>query len=134
VVGVRGLLALALLWATSAAAYSPKVNYQLQCMGCHHSDAAGENGRVPDMRRTMVAFSAWPEGRDYILRVPGVAQAKLDDEEIAALLNWVARNLSDGPLPADFRDYTPAEVAALRHQPLSAVKARRAELLARLAE
>jgi mono/diheme cytochrome c family protein len=121
-----------LVAASPTAAYTPRVNYQLQCMGCHHGDGAGENGRVPDMRTTVVPFSALSEGRDYILRVPGVAQAPLSDGEIAALLNWIARTLSTVPVPADFRDYTEAEVAASRHQPLTSVKQRRAELLGRI--
>ena len=130
---MRGLaLLLIALAALPSWAYAPRVNYQLQCMGCHHGNAEGENGRVPDMRGTLVPFSASPEGRDYILRVPGVAQAPLDDAAIAELLNWMARNLSNVALPADFRDYTTEEVAAARHRPLPAVQARRAELLARL--
>jgi len=123
---------LLLLAAGPTVAYTPRVNYQLQCMGCHHGDGAGENGRVPDMRGTVVPFSALPEGRDYILRVPGVAQAPLSDGEVAVLLNWIARNLSTVPVPADFRDYTEGEVAAARHQPLTGVKQRRAELLSRI--
>jgi mono/diheme cytochrome c family protein len=130
---MRSVAALLLtLAAASTSAYVPRVNYQLQCMGCHHANAEGENGRVPDMRGTLVPFSAWPEGRDYILRVPGVAQAPLDDAAIADLLNWMARNLSSVPLPEDFRDYTTAEVAAARHRPMPAVQSRRAELLGRL--
>jgi hypothetical protein len=130
---MRSVAALLLtLAAASTSAYVPRVNYQLQCMGCHHANAEGENGRVPDMRGTLVPFSAWPEGRDYILRVPGVAQAPLDDAAIADLLNWMARNLSSVPLPEDFRYYTTAEVAAARHRPMPAVQSRRAELLARL--
>ena len=37
---------------------------------------------------------ATPAGRAYLVRVPGVAQAPLDDERLAALLNWVSRELS----------------------------------------
>ncbi len=110
-------------------AYMPRVNYQLQCMGCHHGDGAGEEGRVPNVRRTLVPFSEMVDGRDFVMRVPGVAQAKLSDGEIAALLNWMARNLSDVPIPAGFVDYTPEEVGAARHRPLSALKQQRESLL-----
>jgi hypothetical protein len=121
-------------WAAAACAYGPRVNYQLQCMGCHHADGAGEEGRVPSVRRTLVRLSGFPEGRDFVMRVPGVAQAPLSDAEIAALLNWMARNVSDVALPAGFADYTAAEVAAARHRPLSAVRELRSQLLARIAE
>jgi hypothetical protein len=113
----------------AARAYEPRINFQLQCMGCHRADGSGEEGRVPSMRRTLVKFSMMSEGREYILRVPGVAQSPLSDLETAALLNWMARNLSDVALPVDFIDFTADEVGRLRHQPLPAVKATRAGLL-----
>ena len=125
---------LALAPATPALGYEPRVNFQLQCMGCHHADGAGEEGRVPSLRRTLVPFSATAEGRDFVMRVPGVAQAPLGDAEIAALLNWMARNLSDVPLPAGFIDYTAAEVGLARHRPLPAVREVRNRLLSGASE
>ncbi len=123
----------ALLAAGPASAYEPAVNYQLQCMGCHHADGAGDEGRVPSLRRTLVRFSTFDEGRDFVLRVPGVAQSALNDAQLAALLNWMMRNLSDVPRPAALRDYTAEEVARTRRRPLPAVRETRARLLARLA-
>lgn len=120
--------------AASALSYEPRVNYQLQCMGCHHADGAGEDGRVPSVRRTLVPFSATAAGRDFVMRVPGVAQAPLSDADIAALLNWMARNLSDVPLPVGFTDYTPAEVGLARHRPLPAVREVRRRLLDGISE
>ncbi len=98
-------------------------------MGCHLADGSGEPGRVPSLRRSLVLFSATPEGRQYVIRVPGVAQSPLSDAEIAALLNWMARNLSDVALPPGFADYTAAEVKELRSRPLAQVSAMRARLL-----
>ena len=112
-----------------ALAYGPRVNFQLQCMGCHHADGGGEPGRVPSVRRTLVPFSGTPEGRDFVMRVPGVAQAPLSDAEIAQLLNWMVRNLSDVPMPAEFVDYTAEEVGRARHRPLVGVRAARDRLL-----
>ncbi len=120
--------------ATPAVGYEPRVNYQLQCMGCHHADGTGEGARVPSMRQTLVPFSATAEGREFVMRVPGVAQAPLADAELAALLNWMARNLSDVPLPADFVDYTAAELAGMRRRPLVKIRETRSRLLGRLAE
>jgi hypothetical protein len=122
----------AVLAATSAVpsfALEPQVNYQLQCMGCHHDDGAGEKGRVPSIRRSMVLFSGLPEGREYLLRVPGVAQATLSDQDLATLMNWMVRNLSDVPLPQNFVEFTAAEVGTARRHPLAAVTAQRARLL-----
>ena len=126
----REFLAGLLLAAVPAArAYEPQVNYQLQCMGCHLADGSGVADRVPSVRRTLMLFSASPEGRRYLLQVPGVAQSALSDEETAEVLNWMMRTLSDLPLQRDIAPYTAPEVGRFRHQPLAEVGAIRARLL-----
>jgi hypothetical protein len=70
-----------------------------------------------------------PEGRRFMIQVPGVAQSPLSDAETAQLLNWLVRNLSDAPVPGDFLDFTAAEVGRYRHQPLVDVALPRARLL-----
>jgi hypothetical protein len=112
--------------------YEPRVNYELQCMGCHLADGSGESGRVPSVRGTLVPFSMISAGREFVLRVPGVAQSPLTDAEVAAVLNWMARNLSDAPPPAGFRDYSAGEVRAVRGRPLPQVSAARRKLLERV--
>ena len=128
---LNGVATIALSWATSSVAwaYQPVVNYQLRCMGCHLADGSGQPGRVPSIRRSLVLFSASLDGRDYVVRVPGVAQSPLSDEDTAALLNWMARNLSDLKLPPGFVDYSEAEIHRLRDHPLVRVSAIRARLL-----
>ncbi len=129
---VGAALAAVTLWSASAniaGAYQPLVNYQLHCMGCHLADGSGESGRVPSIRRSLVLFSATPEGRQYVIRVPGVAQSPLSDDETAALLNWMARNLSDLAPPPDFTDFSAAEIRRWRTQPLAQVSAARARLM-----
>ena len=102
-------------------------------MGCHLADGSGESGRVPSVRSTLVPFSMTSEGREFVLRVPGVAQSPLTDEDVAAVLNWMTRNLSDVPLPAGFRDYTAEEVRGVRARPLAQVSEARRALLERIA-
>lgn len=119
---------LALAGASVAWGYQPAVNYQIRCMGCHLADGSGTPGRIPSVRRSLVLFSAAPEGRDYVVRVPGVAQSPLSDADTAALLNWMARNLSDVKVPGNYVDYSEAEVHGLRDRPLAQVKAIRARL------
>jgi hypothetical protein len=132
---VRTLVASLTIALSSAAAtnaawgYQPKVNFQLQCMGCHLADGSGQSGRVPSIRRSLVLFSRSAEGREYVIRVPGVAQSPLSNEDTAALLNWMARNLSDLKIPADFTDYSAAEIQRSRNRPFAKVKAVRARLL-----
>jgi hypothetical protein len=124
---------IALAWPIVGHGYAPRVNYQLQCMGCHLADGSGESGRVPSVRSTLVPFSMTSEGREFVLRVPGVAQSPLTDEDVAAVLNWMTRNLSDVPLPAGFRDYTAEEVRGVRARPLAQVSEARRALLERIA-
>jgi hypothetical protein len=126
-------LSLVPLWGLLAAgismAYEPAINFQLQCMGCHLADGSGERGRVPSIRSSVAVLLASAEGREYVVRVPGVAQSPLSDEDTAALLNWVAHNLSAVPLPANFVDYSVREVQRLRSQPLAQVRETRARLM-----
>jgi len=115
--------------ANAAFAYRPMINFQLNCMGCHLADGSGEAGRVPSIRRTLLLFSGSPQGRNYVLRVPGVAESPLSDAATAALLNWMVRNLSDAALPRGFLDYSAAEVHRSRAHPLADVSRARARLL-----
>ncbi|MCC7464128.1 MAG: cytochrome c, class I [Gammaproteobacteria bacterium] len=124
-----GLLLAALGGALPVCAYEPAVNYQLHCMGCHLADGSGDAQRLPSMRGTLVPFSGLPAGRDYLLRVPGVSQSPLADADLAVLMNWMVRNLSDVPVPSDFVEYTAAEVGRARRQPLAQVTELRARLL-----
>ena len=128
---LTGVATVALSWAAANAAwsYQPVVNYQLRCMGCHLADGSGQPGRVPSLRRSLVLFSASPAGRNYVVRVPGVAQSPLSDQDTAALLNWMARNLSDLEVPSGFVDYSEGEIHGLRDRPLVQVSAIRARLL-----
>jgi hypothetical protein len=120
-----------LAWVQAAVAYEPRINYMLQCMGCHTPDGSGEPGRVPSVKETLVPFAASPEGRRFLVQVPGASQSTLSDAELAELLNWMVRNLSRTP-PAHFTSFTAAEVASYRRTPLVGVQAARATLIQRL--
>ena len=116
--------ALALSTAAGAAP-GPAEDYVLHCSACHQQDGAGVPGIVPPLSG-LAPFLATPEGRTYLVRVPGVAQAALDDERLASLLNWVMREMS-GKSPDP--EYDAREVNALRADPLrDALAARKAAL------
>jgi mono/diheme cytochrome c family protein len=111
-----------------AFAYEPRINYMLQCMGCHTPDGSGEPGRVPSIKDTLAPFSLTPAGRRFLIQVPGASQSTLSDAELADLLNWMIQNLSV-TRPAGFTPFTGAEVASYRRTPLVDVQATRQRLL-----
>jgi hypothetical protein len=115
--------------ATSAHGWSPGTNYTLHCEGCHLADGSESPGKVPALAGSMAQFLRVPGGRAYLVRVPGVANAQLEDGDLAALLDWTLRRFDAANLPADFVSYTADEVHRLRAEPLIAVAPARRQLL-----
>ena len=64
-----------------------------------------------------------------MLRVPGVTQSTLSDADLAEVLNWSLREFSDAATPQNVPDFTAAEIATARRQPLLDVAASRAAAL-----
>jgi mono/diheme cytochrome c family protein len=129
---MAALIAAALLMATVAQA-DPRVDYMLNCRGCHGPDGAGAPGAAPSFRGQVAKFLSVPGGREYLVRVPGTAQSELDDARTAALLTWLVHEFSPGEIPADFTPYTAEEVGRQRRVPLSDVWKTRSELLQAIA-
>lgn len=123
----------ALLATTPFASERERINFVLHCSGCHQADGSGfpENG-IPDMRGRIGHYLRLPEGRAYLVQVPGTAQSSLNDRDTATLLNWMVTTLGGKETPADFSPYTKEEVTRLRGQPLADVSAARTQVIARL--
>ena len=121
------LLASILLLAgeTLADAGRARQNYLIHCMGCHGESGLGLEGQVPSFSNTLAKISASPQGRDYVLRVPGVTQATLDERQTAEVLNWVLAEFSSEDAAQRIAPFTAAEVARARQQPLLEVNAAR---------
>jgi len=88
-------------------------DYLLSCAGCHRFDGSG-SGRVPSLFETGRLVRT-KSGREYIARVPGAAQAPLDDRRLASLLNWIVEEFGGVD---DAAPYDAEEVARLRVDPL----------------
>lgn len=118
------------LAATASA--GPAQDYTLYCMGCHGAQAQGVPGRIPPLAGSVSLFMRTPEGRDYVLRVPGAANSALPDAQLAAVLNWLAASYGPpgAPQPTPF---TVDEVTRVRRTPLADVQARRREVIRTLA-
>ena len=109
---------------------SPAVNYMTQCQGCHLPDGRGRPGQVPALNGQLQHFLASEEGRRFLVQVPGSANARLSDADLAAVLNWMIRTMA--PLPEGrFAAYSAGEVARYRVMKLDNIPARRAAIVAR---
>ena len=117
-----------LAWIATAQA-SPQQDYVLYCMGCHGAQAEGVPGKVPPLAHALGRYMRTPEGRNYILRVPGAANSALTDTQLAAVLNWLAQTFDGDELSATVPLFTAAEVTGTRHSPLSSVLATRREVV-----
>lgn len=130
----RVLLSAAALLAASAtsSAQPPRIQYMIHCLGCHTMDGRGVPGKVPNLRTEMPALLHVEGGREYMVQVPGSAQAPLSDAEVAAVLNFILDEFAEVDLPADFQPYTAEEVARLRPDAPVDITETRANLIERL--
>jgi mono/diheme cytochrome c family protein len=118
--------------AAAAHAAPPDQLYTLNCWGCHQPQAQGIPGSVPRLSNSMGYFVRIPEGRAYLVEVPGVATAPLSDEEVAQVLNWMLLTFSRPQLPEHFAPYTAAEIRKYRMHKLVNVTEVRDRLAAQL--
>jgi len=124
---------LAILCGTPAFAGSAAQLYTMNCWGCHSPHAEGIPGSVPRLAHSMGYFLYLPEGRTYLVRVPGVANSPLNDQQIADVLNWMLETFSKNELPKDFAPYTVDDIRTHRPHPLLNVKDTRRGLAKQLA-
>jgi len=127
------LAALLLLVATPALATSrAQTDYMVNCQGCHLPDGSGfpERG-VPDMRAVLIPFAQTPEGRAYLVQVPGARLSLLPDDRLTAVTNWILNTLATGEGIAE--PLTVDEVTQARAVPLEDAAATRARLIEEIA-
>jgi hypothetical protein len=94
-------------------------NYLLACRGCHLADGSGVPPEVPSLRNTLSQFATSPEGRNYLVRVPGASQSRLNDAQLAEVINWVLTEFNADTLPNEFQPFTATEVTSARKQILA---------------
>ena len=110
-----------------------RYHYQMFCQGCHTPDGSGVNA-VPPLKGMMGVFLRSQRGREFMVQVPGSATSKLDDTQLAEVLNWCIENFSASSLiNGDYLPYTADEVGRLRQSPLQEIDNTRAEVLAEIA-
>ncbi len=108
-----------------------RLNYMLNCQGCHAADGRGLND-IPAMANFVGTFLSVDGGRAYLVQVPGSTNSPLSDQQLADVLNWILLTMSAEQLPKPFTPYSANEVGGFREQPLTDAAATRARLLAQL--
>jgi mono/diheme cytochrome c family protein len=112
---------------------SPAQDYMLHCMGCHGPQAQGVPGKIPPLANALSRFMRTPQGRNYVLRVPGAANSALSDRQLADVLNWLAVKFDADATASKLAPFTSEEVSRLRHTPLVSVLAARSAVVRDLA-
>ena len=92
-------------------------NYQMLCQGCHAADGRGYKS-VPELKGSIHKFMATQKGREYLIRVPGAANAALNDRDLAEVMNWMLRRFSDNA-ELTWQPYEALEVGEYRKRPLN---------------
>lgn len=129
----RLLLACALVSAAAHGGDFGRQNYVLRCAGCHLTDGSGHQANgIPDLRGSIGKFLYTPEGRAFLVQVPGTAHSPLSDQEVAEVLAWMLAAFSGNEMPPGAAPYTAAEVRALRTTAPVDVPGTRARVIDRL--
>jgi len=116
----REVLTAGILLAITATTWADsRVDYLLHCAGCHLADGRGSPPSVPSLAGPLGRIVSSPEGRDYLARVPGAAQAPISDDALAAVLNWVLLEFNRATLPRNFKPLRASEVASSRARVLT---------------
>jgi hypothetical protein len=129
-----GAVALAAVLASPAIALERSAtddvaqNYTLFCAGCHGEAGVGVPHKIPRLAGRLGLYLGVDGGRDFLLRVPGVANSQLDAARLAAVMNRAVARFAPERM-ATFQPFTAAEIAAARRRPLIGVERERSRLL-----
>lgn len=95
-------------------------NYLSHCGGCHGIEGISGPTFVPPLRDVVGSFGCTDEGREYLVRVPGVSMSLIrDDQELADVMNFVLFTLGGHSTKTGFKPYTAAEIHEWRQHPMS---------------
>lgn len=98
---------------------SPRTNYLLYCSGCHLVNGEGKHPNVPTLHDELGRMMEVREMREYLVRIPGAAQAPVTDQELTEVINWVLEQWNTNTLPENFEMLTLDEVTAARKEILA---------------
>jgi mono/diheme cytochrome c family protein len=114
----RIALAMLIICADTVAA-DPRADYLLHCGGCHRPNGQGLPPDVPTLVDELGRLVTIPQGRSYLVRVPGASQAPVSDQGLADIINWILYEFNATTLPDDFKRLTAEEVGKARKNVLA---------------
>lgn len=112
-----------------------RIDYILQCQGCHRADGSGATQSTPSLLTDGELFLQSQLGREFFISVPGVVHAPLSDEALTSVINYVIQNLiiKEGDFESLF--YTVPELTVYRKTKMTKnIAQRRREVIAKLRE
>ncbi|NKB99069.1 MAG: hypothetical protein GKR90_11340 [Pseudomonadales bacterium] len=109
-----------------------RLDYLLHCSGCHLPDGRGAPPVVPGLQGDLGVIVGLPEGREYLVRVPGASQTPITDKQLTDITNWILYRFNEKTLPTDFQPLTVAEVSRARSRVLLDPLRKRAEIWDRI--
>lgn len=122
-----------LLTSAGSEAAEPNYNYALRCTGCHTAEGVSpELGRIPPLKGVVGHLVRTQEARLYFANVPGIVNSGLNNDETAALLNWVVKTYGGKSVPESWKPFDGAEIKALRSAAPADIMAYRKEVQDRL--
>ena len=70
-------------------------------------------------------------GRAFLVRVPGMSQSALNNQQLADMLNWLLNKdgMAGASMPEHFQPYSADEVAAVRQQAMLNLPQTRGKLI-----
>jgi hypothetical protein len=98
-----------------------QTKFILRCGGCHGTLGQSPPLSVPQLRGVAGWFLCTPQAREYVIRLPNVSRAQLNDADLAEVMNFVTFGLGEHSAPPTAVRFTAAEVAAIRTRPLNAL-------------
>jgi len=93
-------------------------DYLEQCGGCHGIQGTTAPAPVPVLKARAGYFMCTEAGRRYLIRLPNVSNARVDDQSLADMMNFVVFDLGAPTAPANARPFTAGEVGELRSHPM----------------
>lgn len=112
-----------------------KTDYLLHCSGCHGQDGTGKpTAGIPRFTDQVGYFLKLPEGRAFLMQVPGLLSANMPDDRAAAVVTWMIREFAGPSMPEKLEPYTAEEAKRYKAERPADIMGRRNELYSKLLE